>query len=104
MFKWSANVKNFILCILFRKHRTEVDIQNLQLSHSKLKATIEQNERSIRQQQEKERQLVNKNKLLLSRLKMEKEEVSSVRNSDCSYGPGPPDFKRGHCILIVSGP
>ena len=72
------------MCFPHSQHRTEVDIQNLQLSQNRLKQSLEQNERNLAQQQEKERQLISKNKVLASRLKMEKEEVSILDVSNLS--------------------
>ena len=48
-----------------------------------MKASIEIHEREIVQMQEKERQLKNKNKLLNTKLKAEKEEVGAVHSGAC---------------------
>ena len=47
----------------------------LQLMHERLKESLRQYERELVQQREKERQLNNKNKLISTKLKAEKDEV-----------------------------
>ena len=51
-------------------------MMRLQLMHERLKESLRQYERELMQQQEKDRQLTNKNKLLSTKLKAEKDEVS----------------------------
>ena len=52
-------------------------MMRLQLLHERLKESLRQYERELMQQQEKDRQLTNKNKLLSTKLKAEKDEVSA---------------------------
>ena len=53
----------------------EADETHLRLVTSRLKVNIEQGQRELATAEECERQLLNKNKQLTSRLKAEKEEV-----------------------------
>ncbi|KAK2176495.1 hypothetical protein NP493_659g01066 [Ridgeia piscesae] len=72
-----------------RQHRTEADMMRLQLLHERLKESLRQYERELMQQQEKDRQLTNKNKLLSTKLKAEKDEVrrlqSVMQHRDVQY-------------------
>ena len=52
-------------------------MMRLQLLHERLKESLRQYERERMQHQEKDRQLTNKNKLLSTKLKAEKDEVSA---------------------------
>ena len=58
-----------------RLHRTECDLRETQNAQNRLKITLEQFQRELAVMQEKERQLNNKNKLLTSKLKAERDEV-----------------------------
>ena len=53
----------------------------LQLMHERLKESLRQYERELVQQREKERQLNNKNKLISTKLKAEKDEVGGTTSS-----------------------
>ncbi|KAI0220615.1 Afadin- and alpha-actinin-binding protein A [Lamellibrachia satsuma] len=72
-----------------RQHRTDADMMRLQLMHERLKESLRQYERELMQQQEKDRQLTNKNKLLSTKLKAEKDEVrrlqSVMQHRDVQY-------------------
>ncbi|CAH1775353.1 unnamed protein product, partial [Owenia fusiformis] len=63
-----------------RQCRTETDINHLQVTQGRLKDSLKLCQRDIAGLQEKERQLVNKNKLLTSKLKAEKDEVKRLQS------------------------
>ena len=90
----------------------------LQLMLERLKESLRQYERELMQQREKERQLNNKNKLISTKLKAEKDEVGgalawcrqlstalirSLYRFDRQFGLVP-QYKRGmfHCIVANS--
>ena len=61
--------------VSFRLQRSSVDLEQLQLNNSRLRNSIDLQQREMATMQERERQLKNKNKLLTTKLKAEKEEV-----------------------------
>ena len=56
----------------------------LQLMHERLKESLRQYERELMQQRENERQLGNKNKLISTKLKAEKDEVGGAIRASSS--------------------
>ncbi|XP_070562453.1 afadin- and alpha-actinin-binding protein A-like [Ptychodera flava] len=61
-----------------RQHRNYSDMDHLQANQTRLKEEIEQGQRDIAALCEKERQLKNKNKSLLNKVKTEKEELRKL--------------------------
>ena len=64
-----------------REHRMKVDLDHLKSAQQRLKAVLDQNERDLAQQQERERQVTNKNRTLSARLKEERDEVRRLQSS-----------------------
>ncbi|XP_013415215.1 afadin- and alpha-actinin-binding protein B [Lingula anatina] len=64
-----------------RQQRSESDLSHLQSTQNRLKDSLEQYEREISQSQERERQLVSKNKVLSKKVKAEKEEVKKLQSA-----------------------
>ena len=64
-----------------REHRTKVDLDHLKSCQQRLKASLDQNERDLAQQQERERQVLAKNRALSARLKEERDEVKRLQSS-----------------------
>jgi hypothetical protein len=68
------------------KQRTDNDVEHLQQHTIRLKETVKEYEREIGRYEEKERQILNKNKSLVNKLKCEKDEVSiSLGNLICTH-------------------
>lgn len=66
-----------VIFLVFRQHRVESDLNLLQSVQTRLKDSLEKCQNDLAQHEEKERQLILKNKILNKKLKAEKEEVST---------------------------
>jgi len=63
---------------LCSKHRAESDLEHIQLDRKRLSSQLQQQERDLMQTQLREKQLSRNNKMLMGKLKTEKDEVAAA--------------------------
>jgi len=70
-----------VLSIVCSKYRAECDLEHTQQDRNRLSSELRQRERDLTQTQLREKQLSRNNKIVMGKLKTEKDEVSLVTRS-----------------------